>query len=68
MRAASDRHAAEALELGRVVRVQGRVGAWLEAVELSVTDLRVERDPDAEALHWCKVSRHRARRPLFCAI
>ncbi|MQM21064.1 hypothetical protein Taro_054095 [Colocasia esculenta] len=49
-------HAERAL-LGALVRVRGRVTAYRGAVQLTVDGVAVERDPNAEALHWLQCFR-----------
>ncbi|XP_020107988.1 CST complex subunit STN1 [Ananas comosus] len=43
---------ADAVRLGALVRVRGRVGVYRGAVQITVADVVVERDPNAEVLHW----------------
>lgn len=43
---------AELARLGELVRVRGSVGVYRGAVQITVRDLVVERDSNAEVLHW----------------
>lgn len=43
---------AEAVRLGELVRVRGRVGVYRGAVQITVGDVVVERDANVEVLHW----------------
>ncbi|KAL4277549.1 hypothetical protein HN51_060661 [Arachis hypogaea] len=47
----SARFAAE-VRVGVVARVRGRIGCYNGKVQLTVSDVVVERDPNAEILHW----------------
>lgn len=43
---------AEVVKVGVVARVRGRVTAFKGRVQVTVTDVVGERDPNAEILHW----------------
>ncbi|XP_074346000.1 CST complex subunit STN1 isoform X2 [Apium graveolens] len=43
---------ASVVEVGVVARVRGRISAFRGVVQITVTDVGVERDPNAEILHW----------------
>nr|CAD1829931.1 unnamed protein product [Ananas comosus var. bracteatus] len=42
----------DAVRLGALVRVRGRVGVYRGAVQITVADEVVEKDPNSEVLHW----------------
>nr|CAD1838429.1 unnamed protein product [Ananas comosus var. bracteatus] len=42
----------DAVRLGALVRVRGRVGVYRGAVQITVADVVVEKDPNSEVLHW----------------
>ncbi|RZS14871.1 hypothetical protein BHM03_00046653 [Ensete ventricosum] len=46
------REEAAAVQLGKLVRVRGRITAYRGVVQITVGDVVVERDPNAEVLHW----------------
>ncbi|KAF3436266.1 hypothetical protein FNV43_RR23358 [Rhamnella rubrinervis] len=48
---AADRFASE-VKLGLVARVRGRITSYRGALQITVSDVVVERDPNAEILHW----------------
>lgn len=48
---AADRFAAE-VKLGVVARVRGRITCYRGELQITVSDVVVERDPNAEILHW----------------
>ncbi|XP_072998053.1 CST complex subunit STN1 [Typha latifolia] len=48
---------AEMVRLGEVVRVRGRVGVYREEMQVTVRDVVVERDPNAEVLFWLECIR-----------
>lgn len=43
---------ASLVQVGVVARVRGRIGWFRGVVQITVTDVGVERDPNAEILHW----------------
>ena len=43
---------AAAVRVGVVARVRGRIGWYKGKVQITVSDVVVERDPNAELLHW----------------
>ncbi|KAH7864175.1 hypothetical protein Vadar_026610 [Vaccinium darrowii] len=43
---------ASQVQLGAVVRVRGRITGYRGAVQITVSDVVVERDPNVELLHW----------------
>ncbi|GLU03556.1 hypothetical protein SLE2022_207480 [Rubroshorea leprosula] len=45
------RFAAE-VHIGKVARVRGRIGSYRGEVQITVSDVVIERDPNAEMLHW----------------
>ncbi|KAK8968269.1 CST complex subunit STN1 [Platanthera guangdongensis] len=47
----SDVHAGK-VRLGELVRVRGRVTGFRGVLQITVMDVLVERDPNAETLHW----------------
>lgn len=47
----ASRFAAE-VRLGVVARVRGRITSYRGAVQITVSDVVVERDPNVETLHW----------------
>nr|XP_009397670.2 PREDICTED: CST complex subunit STN1 [Musa acuminata subsp. malaccensis] len=46
------REEAAAVQLGKLVRVRGRITAYRGVVQITVGDVVVERDPNSEVLHW----------------
>ncbi|OIW01902.1 hypothetical protein TanjilG_15227 [Lupinus angustifolius] len=44
--------AAAVVKVGVVARVRGRISRYRGAVQVTVSDVMVERDPNAEVLHW----------------
>ncbi|XP_062169578.1 CST complex subunit STN1 [Alnus glutinosa] len=48
---AANRFAVE-IRIGVVARVRGRITGYRGAVQITVSDVVVERDPNAETLHW----------------
>ncbi|KAK8953817.1 CST complex subunit STN1 [Platanthera zijinensis] len=48
---AADVHAGK-VRLGELVRVRGRVTGFRGVLQITVKDVLVERDPNAETLHW----------------
>ncbi|CAA7026352.1 unnamed protein product [Microthlaspi erraticum] len=51
------RKQAAAVRIGAVARVRGRVGSYRGAMQITVTVVVVERDPNAEILHWLECVR-----------
>ena len=45
-------HFAAEIRLGVVARVRGRITSYRGAVQITVSDVVVERDPNVETLHW----------------
>lgn len=43
---------ASLVKLGSVARVRGRITSYRGEVEITVSSVAVERDPNAEVLHW----------------
>ncbi|KEH40681.1 OB-fold nucleic acid-binding domain protein [Medicago truncatula] len=43
---------AEVVKIGNVARVRGRVTEYKGGVQITVTDVISERDPNVEVLHW----------------
>ncbi|XXG51150.1 hypothetical protein AAC387_Pa02g4986 [Persea americana] len=43
---------AAAIQLGTLARVRGRINAYRGVIQINVTDVVIERDPNAEILHW----------------
>ncbi|KAA8543273.1 hypothetical protein F0562_021232 [Nyssa sinensis] len=43
---------ASQIQLGVVVRVRGRITAYRGPLQITVSDVVVERDPNVEILHW----------------
>jgi len=43
---------AEVVKVGNVARVRGRVTEYKGGVQITVTDVVGERDPNVEVLHW----------------
>lgn len=43
---------ASVVEVGVVARVRGRISVFRGVVQITVMDVAVERDPNAEILHW----------------
>ncbi|XP_074585928.1 CST complex subunit STN1 [Curcuma longa] len=43
---------AATVELGKLVRVRGKITLFRGSLQLTVRDVLVERDPNAEVLHW----------------
>ena len=48
----SANHFASLVKLGALVRVRGRITKYRGVVQITVSDVVVERDPNAEILHW----------------
>nr|CAD1839024.1 unnamed protein product [Ananas comosus var. bracteatus] len=42
----------DAVRLGALVRVRGCVGVYRGAVQITIADVVVEKDPNSEVLHW----------------
>lgn len=40
------------VKVGVVARVRGRIGSYKGAVQITVSDVVLERDPNAEVFHW----------------
>nr|TKS03499.1 hypothetical protein D5086_0000154960 [Populus alba] len=45
-------HFALEIKIGVVTRVRGRIAGYRGAVQVTVSDVVVDRDPNAEAFHW----------------
>ncbi|XP_057964411.1 CST complex subunit STN1 [Malania oleifera] len=45
-------HFSAQIHLGGVVRVRGRITAFRGALQITVSDVVVEKDPNIEILHW----------------
>jgi RPA family protein len=45
-------HFASEIKIGLVARVRGRIAGYRGAVQVTVSDVVVERDPNVEAFHW----------------
>ncbi|KAH8509280.1 hypothetical protein H0E87_011156 [Populus deltoides] len=45
-------HFASEIKIGVVARVRGRIAGYRGAVQVTVSDVVVERDPNVEAFHW----------------
>ncbi|XP_062085540.1 CST complex subunit STN1 [Humulus lupulus] len=45
-------HFASEVRLGAVARVRGKITKYRGLVQITVSDIVVERDPNAEILHW----------------
>ncbi|CAK7346546.1 unnamed protein product [Dovyalis caffra] len=45
-------HFASEVRIGVVARVRGRIAGYRGAVQVTVSDVVVERDPNMEAFHW----------------
>lgn len=43
---------AEAVQLGKLVRVRGKITMYRGMLQINVRDVLVEREPNAEVLHW----------------
>ncbi|KAI6695541.1 hypothetical protein NL676_023251 [Syzygium grande] len=43
---------ASLVKLGSVARVRGRITSYRGAVQITVSSVAAERDPNAEVLHW----------------
>ncbi|XWS67152.1 hypothetical protein CRYUN_Cryun05aG0262700 [Craigia yunnanensis] len=43
---------AAALQIGKVARVRGRITSFRGGLQVTVSDVVIERDPNAETLHW----------------
>ncbi|XP_058197333.1 CST complex subunit STN1 [Rhododendron vialii] len=43
---------ASRVQLGAVLRVRGRITGYRGSVQITVSDVVAERDPNAEVLHW----------------
>ncbi|XP_027361743.1 CST complex subunit STN1 [Abrus precatorius] len=49
------------VNIGAVVRVRGRLSSYQGAIQVTVSDVVVEKDPNAEILHWLdcvRLARH----------
>ncbi|CAH2038699.1 unnamed protein product [Thlaspi arvense] len=55
--ASTARKQAAEIRIGAVARVRGRVGSYRGAMQISATVVVVERDPNAEILHWLECVR-----------
>ncbi|CAL0318592.1 unnamed protein product [Lupinus luteus] len=44
--------AAAVVKIGVVARVRGRISRYRGGVQITVSDVMIERDPNAEVLHW----------------
>lgn len=45
-------HFASEIKIGVVARVRGRITGYRGAVQITVSDVVIERDPNAEIFHW----------------
>ncbi|KAG6402994.1 hypothetical protein SASPL_135209 [Salvia splendens] len=45
-------HFASEIQLGVVVRVRGRITGYRGTVQITVSDVALETDPNAQVLHW----------------
>ncbi|KAF7809597.1 CST complex subunit STN1 [Senna tora] len=50
--AASAARFADLVHLGKLARVRGKISYFRGAVQITVSDVVIERDPNAEILHW----------------
>lgn len=50
-------HLAEEIKMGRVARVRGRVTGYRGRIQITVSDIVIERDPNAQILHWLECIR-----------
>lgn len=48
---------AEQVQLGKLVRVQGRITIYNQQLQITVSSALVEKDPNAEILHWMECIR-----------
>ncbi|ESQ36194.1 hypothetical protein EUTSA_v10008979mg [Eutrema salsugineum] len=55
--ASAARKQAAEVRIGAVARVRGRVGSYRGAMQITATVVVVERDPNAEILHWLECVR-----------
>ncbi|CAE5956768.1 unnamed protein product [Arabidopsis arenosa] len=55
--ASAARKQAAAIRIGAVARVRGRVGSYRGVMQITATVVVVERDPNAEILHWLECLR-----------
>ncbi|KAG2320191.1 hypothetical protein Bca52824_013404 [Brassica carinata] len=51
------RRQARDIRIGAVARVRGRVGLYREVMQITTTNVIIERDPNAEILHWLECVR-----------
>ncbi|KAF8079888.1 hypothetical protein N665_0994s0013 [Sinapis alba] len=51
------RRQARDIRIGAVARVRGRVGLYRGVMQITVTNVVIERDPNAEILHWLECVR-----------
>lgn len=45
-------HSASLVQIGTVARVRGRITSYRGTVQITVSDVVIERDPNVEILHW----------------
>ncbi|KAF5738853.1 CST complex subunit STN1 [Tripterygium wilfordii] len=50
--AAAAKHFASLIKIGVVARVRGRITSYRGSVQITASDVVVERDPNMEILHW----------------
>ncbi|VVA90265.1 unnamed protein product [Arabis nemorensis] len=55
--ASAARNQAADIKIGAVARVRGRVGSYRGMMQITATVVVVERDPNAEMLHWLECVR-----------
>ncbi|EOA36273.1 hypothetical protein CARUB_v10010524mg [Capsella rubella] len=55
--ASTARKQAAEIRIGAVARVRGRVGSYRGVMQITVTVVVIERDPNAEILHWLECLR-----------
>ncbi|CAN6890602.1 unnamed protein product [Brassica oleracea] len=51
------RRQARDIRIGAVARVRGRVGLYRGVMQITATNMVIERDPNAEILHWLECVR-----------
>lgn len=45
------------IKLGVVARVRGKISSYRGDMQITVTDVVIERDPNVEVLHWLECMR-----------
>ncbi|KAL1202034.1 CST complex subunit STN1 [Cardamine amara subsp. amara] len=55
--ASAARNQAAEIRIGTVARVRGRLGLYRGVMQITASDVVVERDPNAEILHWLECLR-----------